>query len=73
MTRIDDDKRYRLDLGPRRDGRGLKVDGVTWRRSVRGWALSVAKRAGPKKARVALARKPAVVLHCMEPTSRLRL
>jgi ABC-type polar amino acid transport system ATPase subunit len=27
--------------------------------------LAVAKRAGPKKARVALARKLAVVLHCM--------
>lgn len=29
------------------------------------WELAVARRAGPKKARVALARKLAVVLHCM--------
>ncbi|MFD2346206.1 IS110 family transposase, partial [Sinorhizobium terangae] len=29
------------------------------------WALAVAKRAGPRKARVALARKLAVVLHCL--------
>lgn len=29
------------------------------------WALAVARRAGPKKARVALARKLAVVLNCM--------
>jgi hypothetical protein len=29
------------------------------------WALAVARRAGPKKARVALARKLAVVLHHM--------
>jgi transposase len=32
---------------------------------LKGWALAVARRAGPKKARVALARKLAVVLHCM--------
>ena len=29
------------------------------------WALGVAKRAGMRKAKVALARKLAVVLHCM--------
>lgn len=32
---------------------------------LKGWALAVARRAGPRKARVALARKLAVVLHCM--------
>ncbi len=32
---------------------------------LKGWALAVARRAGPKKARVALARKLAVVLHCI--------
>jgi hypothetical protein len=29
------------------------------------WALAIARRAGPRKARVALARKLAVVLHRM--------
>lgn len=32
---------------------------------LKGWALAVARRAGPKKARVALALKLAVVLHCI--------
>jgi transposase len=32
---------------------------------LKGWALAVARRAGPRKGRVALARKLAVVLHCM--------
>lgn len=32
---------------------------------LKSWALQVAKRSGPKKARVALARKLAVVLHRM--------
>ena len=32
---------------------------------LKNWALAVAKRAGPRKARVALARKLAVVLHRM--------
>jgi len=32
---------------------------------LKGWALAVARRAGPRKARVALARKLAVVLHCL--------
>lgn len=32
---------------------------------LKGWALAVARRAGPRKARVALARKLAVVLHRM--------
>ncbi|CCM79730.1 transposase (fragment) [Rhizobium mesoamericanum STM3625] len=32
---------------------------------LKSWALAVARRAGPRKARVALARKLAVVLHHM--------
>lgn len=32
---------------------------------LKSWALAVARRAGPRKARVALARKLAVVLHRM--------
>ncbi|ASY73323.1 hypothetical protein ABIA24_005860 [Sinorhizobium fredii] len=32
---------------------------------LKAWALAVARRAGPRTARVALARKLAVVLHCM--------
>jgi transposase len=33
--------------------------------ALKDWALAVAKRAGPRKAKVALARKLAVVLHAM--------
>jgi hypothetical protein len=33
--------------------------------ALKSWALGVAKRAGPKKAKVALARKLAVILHRM--------
>jgi len=33
--------------------------------SLKDWALAIARRAGPKKAKVALARKLAVVLHRM--------
>ena len=33
--------------------------------ALKDWALAVAKRAGPRKAKVALARKLAVLLHAM--------
>ena len=33
--------------------------------SLKDWALAIARRAGPRKAKVALARKLAVILHRM--------
>ena len=33
--------------------------------ALKGWAMRIARRAGPRKAKVALARKLAVILHRM--------